>query len=88
MRDAILVLNAGSSSIKFSLFAQAGDDLELDACAARPRACRPRRASSPRVPAATRCRRTHWAEGTPLGHDAALEHIVAFLREHSQGAGA
>ena len=29
MRDAIAVLNAGSSSIKFSLFAQAGDDLEL-----------------------------------------------------------
>ena len=29
MTDAIVVLNAGSSSLKFSLFAQAGDDLEL-----------------------------------------------------------
>ena len=29
MTDAIAVLNAGSSSIKFSLFAQAGDDLDL-----------------------------------------------------------
>ena len=31
---------------------------------------------------------THaWAEGTPLGHADALEHIVAFLREQAAGPG-
>ena len=30
MKEAILVLNAGSSSIKFSLFVLRGEDLEQD----------------------------------------------------------
>ena len=84
MRDAILVLNAGSSSIKFSLFAQAGDDLELSL-----RGQAEGLQTAPRFvaksPGGDTLSTHHWAEGTPLGHDAALEHIVAFLREHSQG---
>ena len=54
MADAIVVLNAGSSSIKFSLFAQARRRPRAASCAARSRASTPRRASSRRTPAARR----------------------------------
>ena len=81
MRDAIAVLNAGSSSIKFSLFALSGDEFSLAACGqveglhTAPRFVA-KGASGETVA-------THaWAEGTPIGHDVAIEHIVAFLRDH------
>jgi acetate kinase len=84
MRDAIAVLNAGSSSVKFSLFVQAGNDLEL--------ALRGQAEGLQTAPlfvaksAGGDTLATHaWAQGTPLGHDAALEHIVAFVREQMQG---
>ncbi len=84
MRDAIAVLNAGSSSIKFSLFAQAGDDLELTV-----RGQAEALQNAPRFVAKSASGdtlATHtWPEGTPLGHADALEHIVAFLRENLQG---
>ncbi len=84
MRDAIAVLNAGSSSIKFSLFAQAGDDLEL-----KVRGQAEGLGTAPRFVAKSAngdVLATHpWAAGTLLGHDGALEHIVAFVREHAQG---
>ena len=84
MGDAIVVLNAGSSSIKFSLFAHVGDDLDLtvrgqaEALQTTPRFV----AKSARGDTlSTRA----WPEGTPLDHADALEHIVAVLREHAQG---
>jgi acetate kinase len=84
MRDAIAVLNAGSSSIKFSLFAQTGDDLELTL-----RGQAEGLQTAPRFVAKSargETLSTHaWADGSPLGHDAALEHIVDFLREKMQG---
>jgi acetate kinase len=84
MSDAIAVLNAGSSSIKFSLFAQAGADLELTL-----RGQAEAIHSAPRFvakDAAGATIATHaWDKGTRLGHDGALEHIVAFVREKLQG---
>ena len=84
MRDAIAVLNAGSSSIKFSLFAQVGNDLELTL-----RGQAEGLQTAPRFVAKSthgETLSTHaWADGSLLGHDAALEHIVAFLREKLQG---
>jgi acetate kinase len=84
MRDAIAVLNAGSSSIKFSLFAEGGDDLELTV-----RGQAEALQTTPRFVAKSASGdtlATHaWPEGKPLGHAGALEHIVAFLREHMQG---
>jgi acetate kinase len=80
-RDAIAVLNAGSSSIKFSLFALAGDAVSL---AARGQA--ESLHTAPRFVAKGTTGETlanqAWAEGTVLGHDAAIEHILAFLQEH------
>ena len=84
MNDAIAVLNAGSSSIKFSVFAEGGEDLALtlrgqvEALQTAPRFVA-KDASGATIS-------THaWPDGTRLGHDGALEHIVGFLRDHSQG---
>jgi acetate kinase len=84
MTDAIAVLNAGSSSLKFSLFVQAGDGLELfvrgqvEALQTAPSFV----AKSARGETIASHR---WGEGTQLGHDGALEHIVAFLQDQAQG---
>jgi acetate kinase len=84
MTEAIAVLNAGSSSIKFSLFAQAGDDLAL-----KLRGQVEGIHTAPRFVARSAGGETvsshAWAEGTALGHDGALEHIVAFVRDQLQG---
>jgi acetate kinase len=79
MKDAIAVLNAGSSSIKFSLFR--GDDLELvvrgqaEAIQTTPRFVA-------KDPAGATVSKHSWDEGTQLGHDGALQHIVDFVQEH------
>ncbi len=84
MRDAIAVLNAGSSSIKFSLFAEGGDDLELTV-----RGQAEALQTAPRFVAKSASGETlathAWADGSPLGHAGALDHIMAFLREQTQG---
>jgi acetate kinase len=79
VKDAIAVLNAGSSSIKFSLFR--GGDLELvvrgqaEAINTTPR-------FAAKDPAGATVSTRSWDEGTQLGHDGALQHIVDFVREH------
>ena len=79
MADAIAVLNAGSSSIKFSLFAERGRALELTA-----RGQTEGLYTAPRFVAKDRNGKTigekSWDEGVRLGHDGALDHLVAFLR--------
>jgi acetate kinase len=84
MTDAIAVLNAGSSSLKFSLFAQSDGDLELvvrgqvEALQTAP--------SFVAKSASGQTLASHdWGEGTQLGHDGALAHIVAFLQDRAQG---
>ena len=79
MSDAIAVINAGSSSLKFSLFAEHGSTLELDA-----RGQTEGLYTAPRFIAKDRngkpIGQKSWGEGVKLGHDGALEHLVAFLR--------
>ncbi len=84
MSKAIAVINAGSSSIKFSLFAQQGDDLALsvrgqvESIHTTPRLS-VRNASGETISAHA------WEEGTALGHEGALEHILDFLRTRIEG---
>jgi len=84
MRDAIAVLNAGSSSIKFSLFAQAGDDLVLTV-----RGQTESIHTAPRFIAKSASGETisthAWDDGTKLGHAGALDYIVAFARDRLDG---
>ncbi len=77
--DAIAVLNAGSSSIKFSLFTATDGDLALSA-----RGQAEGLYTSPRFVAKNAEGRVlgekTWSQGARIGHDGALDHLVAFLR--------
>jgi len=79
MGNAIIILNAGSSSIKFSLFLERENDLRLETSGQMEGIY-----TAPRFKAKTPDGKVQseksWPEGTSLGHDGALEHIVAFLR--------
>jgi acetate kinase len=79
MADAIVVLNAGSSSIKFSLFLERGADLELDV-----RGQIEGIYTAPHFVAkgrdGTKRSEKSWPEGTKLGHEAALGHLFEFLK--------
>jgi acetate kinase len=84
MANAIAVLNAGSSSVKFSLFVARSDDLELHV-----RGQIEGVNTAPHFIATRRDRATttekSWPEGTELGHDGALDHLIAFLRAELAG---
>jgi acetate kinase len=84
MADAIAVLNAGSSSIKFSLFALRGQDLELTL-----RGQAEGIYTAPRFvakdPSGKVVGEKRWDEGTKLGHAGALDHLVSFVRGRSGG---
>ena len=79
MDDVILVLNAGSSSIKFSLFAERGDQVDL-----KLRGQIEGLYSSPRFvakdAAGTEIGAHKWGKGTRLGHDGAVDYLIEFLR--------
>ena len=79
MADAIAVLNAGSSSIKFSLFAAQDGDLELVA-----RGQAEGLFTSPRFVAKDGAGNVlsekSWGDGVELGHAGALDHLVGVLR--------
>jgi len=77
--DAIAVLNAGSSSLKFSVFAVRGAEFDLTA-----RGQAEGLYTEPRFAAKDGAGRVlgekSWGAGVKLGHDGALDHLVAFLR--------
>ena len=83
--QAIVVLNAGSSSVKFSVFFRQRGTLEL--------ALRGQIESlfgEPRFVAKNaegiEVGERNWPADTKLGHDGALAHLFAFLRERAGGA--
>ena len=80
MADVIAVVNAGSSSLKFSLFVVRDDDLILDV-----RGHIEELDTRPRFVAMEPSGRTvaerSWREGGRLGHEGAVEHMQGFLRE-------
>src|SRR6476469_4887019 len=84
MSDAIVVLNAGSSSIKFSLFALHADRLELtqhgqiEGLYTAPRFVA--HDANGKVNA-----EKSWGQGVELGHAGALDHLVAHLRASLSG---
>jgi acetate kinase len=84
MTDAVLVLNAGSSSLKFSVFAVAGEELALAA-----RGQIEGLATGPRFTArdarGAPLGEETWPGGTKLGHDGALDYLAGFLRARFAG---
>ena len=85
MTDAILVLNAGSSSIKFSVFGRRGADLDLAA-----RGQVEGLGTAPRFIAKDAGGSTigekRWPAGERVDHDAAFGHIADWLRQYGGGA--
>ena len=82
--DAIAVLNAGSSSLKFSLFAASDGALDLVV-----RGQAEGLSTSPRFVAKDAAGvvldEKAWGEGAAVGHAGALDHLVAFLRRRLGG---
>ena len=80
MTDAIAVLNAGSSSIKFSLFVLRDNQAELLA-----RGQTEGIYSTPRFVAKDKDGKVmaekSWPEGTKLGHHGAIDHLFGHVRE-------
>ena len=80
MSDAIAVLNAGSSSLKFSLFAE-GAEGPVVVVRGQAEGLR----TSPRFVAKDAAGAVIgekvWGDGFALGHAGALDHLVAFLRD-------
>ena len=78
MADAIIVLNAGSSSLKFSVFVARETGLELDV-----RGNLEEIQTAPHFVAKGRDGRVRaeksWGAGARLGHEGALDHLLAFL---------
>ena len=78
MAGAILVLNAGSSSIKFSLFLEQDGELEprlsglLEGLYTAPR-------FTAKDASGTSLGEKKWGEGARLGHEGAIAHLVEFL---------
>jgi acetate kinase len=79
MADAIVVLNAGSSSVKFSVFLLNGSELDLwirgqiEGISTAP-------AFVAKDAAGKVLAERRWQQGVNLGHDGALAHLVEFLR--------
>ncbi len=84
MSDAIAVLNAGSSSIKFSLFVITNDQEELlvrgqvEGIHTAPRFVAKDSEGTVLV-------EKSWPEDTKLGHEGALEYLLAYLRAEFSG---
>lgn len=85
MAEVIAVLNAGSSSLKFSLFASraAQADLlvrgQIEALHTTPHFVA-------KDGAGTVLAEQAWPEGTALGHEGALDHLFAYVRSAFSGA--
>jgi acetate kinase len=85
MADDILVVNAGSSSIKFCVFSVHGDcfDLVLHGQAEGLYTASPRFTASDAE--GNTVGETEWPEGAEVGHHAAVEHLAEFLPRYREG---
>jgi acetate kinase len=79
MADAIAVVNAGSSSIKFSLFAEADGGLELKARGQVEGIYTAPHFIAKNSAGALLAEKS-WGDGGKLGHDGALDHLIGFVR--------
>ncbi len=80
MPAAIAVINAGSSSVKFSVFVEAGAELRLQVRGQIEGLFTAPRFSARNADGSVLAERD-WNEGTKVGHDGALDHLIGFLRE-------
>jgi acetate kinase len=82
MADTILVLNAGSSSLKFSLFLEQDKTLQLVLGGQLQGLYTTAPKFHARDAAGTIIGEHHWGEGDRLGHDGAVAYLTDFLRQY------
>jgi len=82
--DSIAVINAGSSSLKFSLFALRGDALEPVARGQAEGLFTAPKFVAKNAAGAVLAEKS-WGEGASLGHGGALDHLIAFIRSGFAG---
>jgi len=85
VRDAILVLNAGSSSLKFSVFGSGADLAPLIAGDLEELQGRARFRAKDATGAVVG--EHAWPDGQPPGHEGAIAFLLDWLRTNSRGAG-
>ena len=84
MNDAVAVVNAGSSSIKFSLFVERGAKVELMARGqAESIYTKPHFVAKDK--AGMLLAENGWPDGVKLGHGGALDHLMEFVRAEFGG---
>ncbi len=79
MQNAILVINAGSSSIKFTIFIDHDDNLEPGVSGAMESIHTAARFIA-KMPDGRMMQQKSWPEGFKLGHSGAIDHLRVFLR--------
>ena len=79
MSNAIVVLNAGSSSIKFSLFIERGNTLEADVRGLFEGIGTTARFVLKTADGSVKIEKS-WPEGVKLGHEEAFDHLLGHLR--------
>jgi acetate kinase len=84
MKEAIAVLNAGSSSIKFSLFVMCDSQAELVVRGQAEGIFTAPRFTAKDGEGAVVAQKS-WPEGTKLGHAGALEHLLGYIRSEFSG---
>ncbi len=82
MADAILVINAGSSSIKFSVYVTGDDDVALHVRGQVEGLFTAPRFTAKNV-AGTVVGERCWGEDVKMGHDGAIDYLAAFLRQEA-----
>jgi acetate kinase len=83
MADVLLVLNAGSSSIKFSVFLLQPDALKPSLAGQIEGLFTAPRFAAKEAPGEAISVHT-WAEGTRLGHDGAMDYLIRFLQKYRE----
>ncbi|MGE5545364.1 MAG: acetate/propionate family kinase [Solirubrobacterales bacterium] len=85
MRDGILVINAGSSSIKFSLYLANGGGIELSS-KGQVEGIHVAPHFEARDPAGRPLAEKRWDHGASLNHEILLEYLIRWVEEHLDGA--
>ncbi|WP_213953627.1 MULTISPECIES: acetate/propionate family kinase [unclassified Variovorax] len=83
MSDVVLVLNAGSSSIKFSVFEAEGENIPLFNGQVEGLYTAPRFTAKSAI--GTRIGDREWGDGIALGHEGAIAFLIEFFREQLAG---
>jgi acetate kinase len=86
MREGILVINAGSSSIKFSLYISEGDDAPLLSSKGQVEGINVAPHFVAKSPEGVVLAEERWPDEPNLSHEALFKHMIGWIESHLDGA--